>query len=150
MILSLRTYFSGRRAYCGLGSAIGIQAKVQCPLCGSTNSRQLKLVDVEPVIALWREIYQIDIRPEFQNISQMELRECADCSISFFLPECLAGSAQMYAQLEKIEWYYMTRKWEYEIALKDLQGRERILEIGSGSGNFIALAKKEAGLTVEG
>jgi len=56
----------------------------------------------------------------------------------------------MYAQLEKIDWYYLPRKWEYEVALRDLRGRERILEIGCGSGNFMALAREEAGLSLEG
>ncbi len=127
-----------------------LQTQMQCPLCRSAKTRRVRLIDVEPVIALWHEFYQIDIRPEFHGVSQMELWRCADCSVSFFAPECLAGSAQMYSQLEKIDWYYLPRKWEYEVALEDLQGRERILEIGCGSGNFMALAKVEGGLSLEG
>jgi 2-polyprenyl-3-methyl-5-hydroxy-6-metoxy-1,4-benzoquinol methylase len=108
------------------------------------------VIDVEPVIALWREYYQIDIRAEFHNIGQMELWRCVDCAISFFTPEYLAGSAPMYSRLEEIDWYYLPRKWEFEVALKDLRDRERILEIGCGSGSFIALANEAAGLSVEG
>jgi 2-polyprenyl-3-methyl-5-hydroxy-6-metoxy-1,4-benzoquinol methylase len=133
-----------------VGAPDEIKRQMECPLCNSRNTRILKFIDVEPVIALWREYYRIDIRPEFHDVSQMELWRCVNCSISFFAPERLTGSAQLYSQLENIDWYYLPRKWEYEIALRDLQGRQRILEIGCGSGSFMALAKEEAGLSVEG
>jgi SAM-dependent methyltransferase len=56
----------------------------------------------------------------------------------------------MYARLESTDNYYPTRKWEYDAALADLRGRQRILEIGCGSGNFMVLAKAEGGLCIEG
>ena len=128
----------------------GLQKQMQCPLCRSAKTRKVRSIDVEPVIALWREFYQIDIRPEFHGVSQMELWCCVDCSISFFAPQCLAGSAQIYSQLADYGGYYVTRKWEYEAALGDLRGRQRILEIGCGSGAFMTLAREEAGLFIEG
>jgi 2-polyprenyl-3-methyl-5-hydroxy-6-metoxy-1,4-benzoquinol methylase len=121
-----------------------------CPVCGSTNTDISKVIEVEPVIALWREIYQIEIRPEFRDISLMELWSCANCTVSFFAPECLAGSAWMYAQLADRGTYYLPAKWEFEVAIRDLAGRERILEVGCGSGVFIALARQVANLSVEG
>lgn len=126
------------------------QTQMQCPLCRSIKTRKMESMDVEPVIALWREYYQIDARPEFHNIPQMELWRCDDCEVSFFAPQCLAGSARLYSQLDKFDWYYAPRRWDYDAALKDLKPGQRILEIGCGSGNFIALAKDEAGLFVEG
>ncbi len=123
---------------------------MHCPLCRSAETRKTRTIDVEPVIALWREYYQIDIRPEFHGISQMELWRCDCCSLSFFAPECLAGSAQMYSMLDDIEWYYLARKWEYDVALRDLKDRQRTLEVGCGAGKFIVLAKEEAGLSLDG
>lgn len=126
------------------------RGQIQCPLCGSMNTGISKAIEVERVITLWREIYQIEIRPEFRGISQMELWFCADCAVSFFAPECLAGSARMYTQLADRGTYYLAAKWEYEVAIRDLAGQERILEIGCGSGVFIALARQIAGLSIEG
>ena len=123
---------------------------MQCPVCHSGKSRRVQLIEIEPVIALWHEFFKMDIRPEFHGISQMELWRCSGCWISFFTPESLAGSARMYAELADRGGYYVTRKWEYEVALADLRGRDRILEIGSGSGNFMILAREEAGLSIEG
>jgi len=80
----------------------------------------------------------------------MELWRCIDCSVSFFAPEHLAGSGEMYAQLGGLSQYYVARKWEHEAALNDLKGRQKILEVGCGSGGFMTLATEEAGLLIEG
>lgn len=123
---------------------------MQCPLCHRTHTSRTRLIDVGSVIDLWSKWFQTNIRPELHGIAQIELWRCVDCSIDFFAPQCLAGSAQMYCQLANYDWYYVARKWEYEAALVDLRGRQRILEIGCGSGTFMALAKEEGGLFVEG
>ena len=107
------------------------------------------MIDVESAVTLWREMFQIDIRPEFRGITQMELWCCPECRVYFFAPQSLAGSARMYAQLANHGGYYVAQKWEYSAALDDLRDRHRILEIGCGSGSFMILAK-EAGLLVEG
>ncbi len=107
-----------------------LPAQVLCPLCRSGEIRRVKLIDVAPAIALWRQFFQIDITPEFQGVSQMELFRCVSCSISFFTPPCLAGSPQIYSQLANYGGYYLAQKWEYDAALADLRGRERVLEVG--------------------
>src|SRR5215475_13305938 len=112
------------------------KTQMQCPLCHSVKTRRTEKIAVEPIIALWQESFQIDIRPELHHVSEIELWSCSDCCVLFFKPECLAGSAEMYAQLEGTNGYYPARKWEYDAALADLRGRQRVLEIGCGSGNF--------------
>jgi 2-polyprenyl-3-methyl-5-hydroxy-6-metoxy-1,4-benzoquinol methylase len=77
-------------------------------------------------------------------------RHVAPTMLGAAAPPCLAGSAWMYSQLANHAGYYIARKWEYDAALDDLLGRERVLEIGCGSGNFITLAKAKAGLSIEG
>jgi 2-polyprenyl-3-methyl-5-hydroxy-6-metoxy-1,4-benzoquinol methylase len=122
---------------------------MQCPLCHSPKTSKKKLIEVEPVVALWRDYYGIDIKSEFRGVKQMELWGCMDCFIGFFSPRWLAGSAQMYCQLGNCGFYYAAQKWEYDAALEDLRSRQRILEIGCGSGSFMVLAKAR-GLFVEG
>src|SRR5262249_8598243 len=122
--------------------------EAQCPLCGGMETRLRNVILAKTIIALWKEFYRIDIRPELHNVSQLELRRCSSCSIIFFLPGSLAGSAAMYAQLEIAEAnYYPQTKWEYTAALADLKGQKKVLEVGCGSGQFIALAKAEEGLS---
>ncbi|HEY2820236.1 MAG TPA: methyltransferase domain-containing protein [Candidatus Acidoferrum sp.] len=128
----------------------GMSHPIACPLCESTDTHRKKLIDLERVVKLWQKMFEIDIRPELHGLSEMELRSCRRCSISFFIPDVLTGSGEMYAQLEKIGYYYPTRRWEYGAAIEDLRGRQKILEIGCGSGHFIDMAKAEAGLSIEG
>ncbi|WP_348251236.1 class I SAM-dependent methyltransferase [Leptolyngbya subtilissima] len=59
------------------------------------------------------------------------------------------GSAQLYENLMKFEWYYMAEKWEYQVALQDLQENSRILEIGCGHGHFVRQVKN-MGFQIEG
>lgn len=110
----------------------------------------MKSIEVHPVVAAWRSGYEIDVGAEFHDLPAFDLRACSECSLRFFVPETLTGSGELYAQLEKFDWYYRDEKWEYEVALQDLLGCERILEVGCGSGGFIAVAGQAAGLKIEG
>jgi 2-polyprenyl-3-methyl-5-hydroxy-6-metoxy-1,4-benzoquinol methylase len=121
-----------------------------CPACRSKRTRKAKSIDARDVVALWNKLYQIDVRPELKGVAVIELWACKDCLVRFFVPESLAGSGHLYSQLENIDWYYPKRKWEYEVAVKDLRERQKVLEIGCGSGNFMLFAKEEAGLSLEG
>jgi SAM-dependent methyltransferase len=105
---------------------------------------------VESIIALWREHFHIDARPDFEGVRDVEQCECAECGIAFFVPQELAGSANLYDQLSNFEWYYPVRKWEYNTALDDLKKCERILEVGCGTGNFITLARGAGHKLIEG
>lgn len=121
-----------------------------CPLCVSPKTRLSRAIAVEPLLGLWRENYKIDVRPEFRGVSQINFWQCTACALFFFTPSSLTGSPQLYSQLDKFEWYYMPRKWEFDMALQDIRGCKKVLEIGSGSGSFIVLARETLGLEVEG
>lgn len=128
----------------------GLRPHLRCPLCSSQRTRMVRIIPATQLIAQWDEIYQIDITPEFREVKEVELWRCRDCAVCFFAPQWLVGSPQMYEQLANRGGYYVEEKWEYNAALQDLHGRRRALEIGCGSGEFIALAKERQGLLVEG
>jgi 2-polyprenyl-3-methyl-5-hydroxy-6-metoxy-1,4-benzoquinol methylase len=132
------------------GSVHSSETHISCPLCGSAKNRRRELIDIKLIVELWERFFKIDITTELNDAEQIELRQCSQCRISFFLPQSVVGSGDMYAQLENVNDYYSSCKWEYDVALKDLHGREKVLEIGCGSGRFIALAKGEAGISIEG
>ncbi|MGA1840856.1 MAG: class I SAM-dependent methyltransferase [bacterium] len=62
----------------------------------------------------------------------------------------MTGSNHLYNQLERFDWYYMQRKWEYDFSINDLKGCQKVLEIGCGSGNFVKYARIKHSLNVEG
>ena len=120
-----------------------------CPLCGSQDTRVAKSIEVEPLVREWERSLRMDVRQEFRGLSRFELRQCGACSVGYFAPRSLAGSCELYAQLEKYEWYYMPRKWEHDVALKDLRGCRKVVEVGCGFGDFVARVAQQ-GVKVEG
>jgi SAM-dependent methyltransferase len=121
-----------------------------CPLCESSNRSLIKLIDTEKLITAWDEAYKIELGSEIGKQKTIQLFKCLTCKLQYFDPTTLAGSRHLYAQLEKIQWYYMPEKWEYEQALSMLSGYRKILEIGSGFGEFIKLVLAKRHLTIEG
>ena len=121
-----------------------------CPLCGSQDTRVAKSIEVEPLVREWERSLRMDVRQEFRGLSRFELRQCGGCSVGYFDPRSLAGSPELYARLEKHEWYYMPRKWEHDVALEDLRGCRRALEVGCGFGDFVGRAREEQGIEIEG
>jgi 2-polyprenyl-3-methyl-5-hydroxy-6-metoxy-1,4-benzoquinol methylase len=121
-----------------------------CPLCGSQNRNLVKSISVDRLCEVWEKEFEIDISHELDGLKQIELFECIRCQLKYFSPNSLVGSSKMYAQLENFGWYYMPSKWEYSVALRDLIGSKRILEIGSGYGHFIRKALLNNRISVEG
>ncbi len=107
-----------------------------CILCSSSRIESLYAVGASKLVADWRNRYGIDIRKELAGRHEVELYRCEDCDLLFFDPE-LSGSARLYEELERFDWYYMADKWEHGAALKDIRKGDKVLEIGCGVGDFV-------------
>jgi len=123
---------------------------MECPLCAGVNAKLLKTFEVSHLVNCWKEGFSIDVRNEFGSISTVDFYECSKCALRFFKPESVAGSPAIYEALEKIEWYYLPRKWEHEVALQDLDGTLKGIEIGCGFGDFVKRAIEEKKISFEG
>lgn len=93
-----------------------------------------------PIIDEWQALFDINISNEFEEVKELLLYRCEASQLEFFMPESIVGSEDLYANLRKFDWYYMVDKWEFEQAIKDLEGCPRILEVGCGPGLFIEKA----------
>jgi len=71
--------------------------------------------------------------------SVVPLRRCMACGLGFY-PESLSGSARLYEELGKLEYYYPSEKWEFQLALQDIMSARSVLEIGCGMGVFLERA----------
>jgi SAM-dependent methyltransferase len=121
-----------------------------CPLCGLRQTFLVRSLGVAAVVALWRQQYQMDVRSYFRELSSFDLRQCANCSLQYFTPEWLAGPPELYAQLGRGPEYYRAQKWEHDVALEDVRGAHRLLEVGCGFGDFVARARAECRIDAEG
>jgi SAM-dependent methyltransferase len=121
-----------------------------CPLCGSSPSSLVQTLEVNRIVGEWARQLGIDVSGEFHGILKFELRRCRNCTLQFFHPDSLAGSPLLYGQLEKFDWYYMHRKWEHDVALKDLDGCKNGIELGCGFGDFVSRVIQEKKIPFEG
>lgn len=113
------------------------------PLTGTENVSVVREIDVDFLVKEWKRQLDIEVAEELAPHKTITLYQCEDTSLRFFRPVDTAGSGKLYEQLQQYAWYYMADKWEYREALKWFSAEEKTLEIGCGSGAFIALANAE-------
>jgi 2-polyprenyl-3-methyl-5-hydroxy-6-metoxy-1,4-benzoquinol methylase len=125
-------------------------AAATCLLCGTPASSLKRTFEVNQILGQWASQLDIDVSGEFNGVSHFQLHRCVCCTLRFFQPNSIAGSAALYEKLEKFDWYYMRDKWEHEVALEDLEACENGVEVGCGFGDFVARVIKEKGISFEG
>lgn len=121
----------------------------QSPLTAGKDIILLKTIKSQQLISDWKNTFQIDITAELRGHNEIYLYQCNQTKLKFFVPLDIAGTGKLYEQLQKFDWFYMSEKWEYQVALQNLSGYKDILEIGSGFGAFVK-AGRDAGLNIRG
>lgn len=124
--------------------------RIRCPLCISSSTTLVKEIRGAELRDSWQKTFRIDISQQIEGSVRVEFFDCRSCGLQFYTPPTLAGSTDLYSQLQKYPWYYTPGKWEYDIALQHLLGCEAILEVGCGAGEFITRARSEKKLDVQG
>lgn len=107
------------------------------PITGSFNTKIIQQFSPDFFIQKYQQELKVDISAYFQKVDQISLCHCLDTGYQFFIPFELAGDASLYEKLEHFDWYYQSEKWEFEITFHFLQPGDRLLEIGSGRGDFL-------------
>ena len=121
------------------------------PLTNSQDVTLLKSINSDSLILEWKNGFNIDISKDLKQHKSINLYQCNESKLRFFLPLDVAGSDSLYEQLEKkYDWYYMPRKWEHDVAIKDLKGCSEVLEVGCGRGDFVSRIHKEIGANAQG
>jgi 2-polyprenyl-3-methyl-5-hydroxy-6-metoxy-1,4-benzoquinol methylase len=119
-----------------------------CPLCGSESAAVIGQVATADLQTLWTRDLGID-PGAWITTPTIDSQHCDRCDLRYFDNE-LAGPEEMYRDLEKLPWYYLEHKPEFDIAVRHLAGAGRVLEIGAGAGAFGRLiARREAYVGLE-
>ncbi|APB33897.1 hemolytic protein HlpA-like [Gloeomargarita lithophora Alchichica-D10] len=115
------------------------------PISGSFNVRLVRNYATAELIERWQKSFKIDITSELHGHGEIELYECLDTGLYFFMPLAMAGSEYLYQQLQQQDFYYMKNKWEYEQAMQlllPLLPETKVLEVGCGRGYFVNQLKQ--------
>lgn len=110
---------------------------VCCPLTGRSNVEKVDSLETRKLIEDWNRSFAIDISKEMEGISKIDLYRCNETGLRFFMPVSAAGSEDLYVQLQKFEWFYMSWKWEHEVLFSRLKSGDKVLEVGCATGSFI-------------
>jgi 2-polyprenyl-3-methyl-5-hydroxy-6-metoxy-1,4-benzoquinol methylase len=103
---------------------------------------------VSDLIKRYKTELDIDISRLFsENQLYISRYRCKNSGFVFFYPNTVVGDGKFYEDLQKFEWYYQTSKWEFRKTVEYLDRLSseslELLEIGSGTGNFLAYVKGE-------
>ncbi len=112
-----------------------------CPLCRSTAAHEEGTIEGAAIRAYWRG-FGYDVDAEFPDFpTHLVALRCERCELGWFCP-ALIGGPSLYATLSTWPAYYRERAWEWPVALDILAaaGIRSVIEIGAGSGEFLALA----------
>ena len=123
---------------------------VTSPLRASSAVNIVRRLCTASIVNAWRNT-GYDVSHYFASISEILLLECATSRLQFYAPAGLAADAGLYAFLGNSSWYYDPHKWELPYVVEALRatGARSVLEVGCGSGHFLALAR-DAGISAVG
>lgn len=90
------------------------------------------------IIEKYRTYLRVDVSEDLAGVDEVLLCRGRESNLRFFWPPTLAGTGRFYAKLMANPHYYLGDKWEYGAAVDALPPRQRVLEVGCGTGDFLA------------
>ena len=95
----------------------------------------------------WDASFSEDVMLRHTPCRDTVLLECPRCGVQFFDPPA-AGDADFYRELGESPRYYASWKWEFDWVKERLPPGIAVLDVGCGSGEFLAGIAQTAGRAV--
>jgi 2-polyprenyl-3-methyl-5-hydroxy-6-metoxy-1,4-benzoquinol methylase len=109
-----------------------------CLLCNSSEIAVLEELSTSDIVRCYEESFEpalSAVKQSFQGHRRLNYCHCKQCDLRYFSPP-VAGTVQYYNALQKLPWYYLEDKPEYQVAKKWISSADQVLEVGCGSGAF--------------
>jgi 2-polyprenyl-3-methyl-5-hydroxy-6-metoxy-1,4-benzoquinol methylase len=110
---------------------------VLSPITGTSNVILEGAIDSKILSKGYQENFQFNINYILKDVDHIQIYKCLDTGYRFYYPLHISGDDKFYKHFSNYSWYYLKWKWEHEQALKFIKDGDNILEVGSGSGNFL-------------
>lgn len=126
-----------------------MQKKIEqhCPICDGVLISSGPEYSIGELLALWEPVsFSSGTREEHRLQSEFtQLYKCVGCELDIFFPQII-GTPNFYVDLQggAPGSYYVSEKWEFGEALRDIDVNDKVVEIGCGIGTFLEKAHDRA------
>jgi 2-polyprenyl-3-methyl-5-hydroxy-6-metoxy-1,4-benzoquinol methylase len=116
------------------------------PVTGSANTTLTDIFLSSDIIMLYRVQLGMDVTRFFPGRENFSLYRCNATGYRFYYPDGMDGDGEFYGILQQKlgDGYYHDWKFEYQLAYDVLHPNDKVLDIGCGTGKFLARAKDKA------
>lgn len=116
--------------------------EIKSPIDGGSNVKKVRSFDAKTLQNDYTQ-YNIDVSQYLNDIEYIDLYECINSGLQFFWPNNIVGDGKFYESIQHFDWYYKDDKWEFDKGLQMIKENEKVLEIGSGRGQFLKLLRQK-------
>jgi len=117
---------------------------VVCPFCSASGAVELESASVQDLDRLYQRLYKAPVARLFGEHRSLSLMSCTACDLRWYEP-MIGGDEDFYNTLQHKSWYYVEHKHEFDLALPYIEPSDRVLEVGSGKGNFARFVQQARG-----
>jgi len=110
---------------------------MKSPVTYSSNVDIIDKIPSKDIVELYKNDLNIEVGNYFKEIEFTTICQCRDTHYRYYYPDTIFGNAEFYEKLQKNDFYYTQRNWEYNGAQKYLEQNDLVLDIGCGAGIFI-------------
>lgn len=102
------------------------------------------------IIKKYENENSVDVSRFFNGLEQIKLIECLSTGYRFYHPESIIADGAFYEDLAQKREHYYSRRWEHIEALKFINVKDKVLEVGSGFGSFLSLLRENGVTDISG
>jgi 2-polyprenyl-3-methyl-5-hydroxy-6-metoxy-1,4-benzoquinol methylase len=110
---------------------------VLSPLTHAQRVTLEEKLDSKRIVTRYKAECGFDASAYFENLDAVALYRCEETGYRFFYPPRMAGDSELYEHLQKLPWYYGSWRWEHDLANKQINEDDYVLEVGCGFGLFL-------------
>lgn len=117
-----------------------MKKELNSPLYKNGSVDRIEIFNTSQICEAY-SVMGIDVSRFFNGIEEVELFECYNTGYRFYYPFSIIGDADFYKDLSINRKNYYSTRWEHNKILPSLNSTEKVLEIGSGFGDFLKQLK---------